>query len=443
VNGTQTATATSNVAAVVVNALVNAATPSITGQPAGATYAQNATATALTVTATRADGGTLSYQWYKNTSNSTTGGTSLGSANGAQTASYTPITTATGTTYYYVVVTNTKSGVTGTPTATATSSVAMVTVNVLVNAATPAISGQPTASAIYTQNAAATALTVTATGSDGGTLSYQWYKNTTNSTTGGSTIGTNSASYTPLTTTVGTAYYYVVVTNTKSGVTGTPTATATSSVATVTVNALVNAATPSITAQPAASAAYTQNAAASALTVTATRSDGGTLSYQWYKNTSNSTTGGSTVGTNSASYTPSTDTVGTAYYYVVVTNTNNSVNGTKTATVTSTVATVTVNPAGTAKVIYAWVNAHEIATSANAATLSRAANQSLTITVTGSGYSNYQWSSYGTDVPGAAGTAASYTFTSAGQGNGEYYIGLRVKKDNVWYSTQITITVTD
>jgi hypothetical protein len=103
----------------------------------------------------------------------------------------------------------------------------------------------------------------------------------------------------------------------------------------------------------------------------------------------------------------------------------------------------TVNPVGTAKVIYAWVNAHEIEISANTATLSRGANQSLTITMTGSGYSNYQWTAYGIDVPGAAGTAASYTFNSAGQGNGKYYIGLRVYKDYVWYSTQITITVQD
>jgi hypothetical protein len=109
--------------------------------------------------------------------------------------------------------------------------------------------------------------------------------------------------------------------------------------------------------------------------------------------------------------------------------------------------TAAVNPVGTAKVIYAWVNAHEIAVSATNATLSRSANQSLTITVTitvtGSGYSNYQWTFYGTDVPGAAGTASSYTFSSAGQVNGKYYIGLRLKKDNVWYSTQITITVTN
>jgi hypothetical protein len=108
---------------------------------------------------------------------------------------------------------------------------------------------------------------------------------------------------------------------------------------------IVHAVTPSISGQPAASAIYTQNTAATALTVTANASDGGTLSYQWYKNTSNSTTGGIAIGTNSTSYTPSTAIGETAYYYVVVTNTNTGVNGTPTATVTSSVAAVTVNPA--------------------------------------------------------------------------------------------------
>ena len=45
----------------------------------------------------------------------------------------------------------------------------------------------------------------------------------------------------------------------------------------------------------------------------------------------------------SKNYTPPTSTIGTKYYYVVVTNTNNSVNRTKTATQTSTTAAAIVN----------------------------------------------------------------------------------------------------
>ncbi|GHV67611.1 hypothetical protein FACS1894199_13430 [Bacteroidia bacterium] len=95
-------------------------------------------------------------------------------------------------------------------------------------AITPTIAGHPV-SASYGQNAAATALSVTVTATDGGTLSYQWYANTSNSTTGASKVGTNSASYTPATSEVGTLYYYVMVTNTKNG----STSTIESSVATV------------------------------------------------------------------------------------------------------------------------------------------------------------------------------------------------------------------
>jgi hypothetical protein len=92
------------------------------------------------------------------------------------------------------------------------------------------------------------------------------------------------------------------------------------------------------------------------LTVTASVTDKGTLSYQWYSNTGNSTTGGSALGTNSASLTLNkTDYAenGTRYFYVVVTNTNNGATKNKTASVTSTVATVTVtgngNVTGSAK----------------------------------------------------------------------------------------------
>jgi hypothetical protein len=97
------------------------------------------------------------------------------------------------------------------------------------------------------------------------------------------------------------------------------------------------------------------------------------------------------------------------------------------------------DPSGTAKVIYAWVDQQEIAASAGTVTLLR--GEPLTITVTGSGYSNYRWTLNGADVVGAAGAAPSYTFTSAGKGDGTYYVGLRVQQGTLWYSTKITITV--
>ena len=62
-------------------------------------YNKGATATPLGIVAT---GDNLTYQWYSNTSNTTEGGTSLGST--ARSASYTPSTAAAGTKYYYCIV---------------------------------------------------------------------------------------------------------------------------------------------------------------------------------------------------------------------------------------------------------------------------------------------------------------------------------------------------
>ncbi|MDR1666888.1 MAG: T9SS type A sorting domain-containing protein, partial [Bacteroidales bacterium] len=104
----------------------SAQTPAITAHPQPATYAAGATATALTVTASVSDGGTLSYQWYRNTTDSNTDGTPI---TGATDVAYTPPTATAGTTYYYVVVTNTNNSVSGTQTATAASNTAAVTVN--------------------------------------------------------------------------------------------------------------------------------------------------------------------------------------------------------------------------------------------------------------------------------------------------------------------------
>ncbi|GHT16476.1 hypothetical protein AGMMS4956_19020 [Bacteroidia bacterium] len=333
VNGTTTATDTSSVAAVTVNALVNAATPTITTQPQGSTVDVGGSVL-LSVTATVTDDGTLSYEWYRNTTNSNTGGTTEGYS-----SSYSAPTYTDGTFYYYVVVTNTNNGVNGVKRATETSSVVAVTVNAIVNAATPYIITHPQYNTVDVGSSVS--LSVTADVTDDGTLSYEWYKNTAYSNTGGTLVGENSSSYSPSTTDVGTLYYYVVVTNTNNSVNGTQTATSTSWVASLTVNALVNAETPSIIFQPQDRTVDIGNW--TYLSANANVSDGGTLSYQWYSNTTNSNTGGTEVGTDSYYY-PSTTDVGTFYYYVVVTNTNNSVNGTKTATVTSDAATVTVVP---------------------------------------------------------------------------------------------------
>jgi hypothetical protein len=100
-----------------------------------------------------------------------------------------------------------------------------------------------------------------------------------------------------------------------------------------------DAQTPTLTVHPQ-SAVYTVGETAAALSVTATVTDGGTLSYQWYRNTGNSNTGGTAVsGATAASYTPPTDAVGTVYYYVEVTNT---LAGSRPATAKSNTSAITV-----------------------------------------------------------------------------------------------------
>jgi hypothetical protein len=56
--------------------------------------------------------GPFTYQWYSNSSNNNTTGTSLGAVNGAQTNSYTPESTVVGTLYYYCIVTGTSGSAT-------------------------------------------------------------------------------------------------------------------------------------------------------------------------------------------------------------------------------------------------------------------------------------------------------------------------------------------
>lgn len=188
-------------------------------------------------------------------------------------------------------------------------------------------------------------LRVSAFVNDGGSLSYQWYSNSVNNATTGLPIeGETGQEYEVPTDVAGTKYYYAVVTNTNNRATMAITASVASDVVSVAVNNFVNAQAPVITSHPA-SGQYTQNAAASALSVAANVSDGGVLSYQWFRNSVNSNTGGTPIGTNSPTYTPSTAAVGTGYYYVEVTNTiaDNGDGGVKTAMTTSDVAVLTIN----------------------------------------------------------------------------------------------------
>ena len=105
----------------------------------------------------------------------------------------------------------------------------------------------------------------------------------------------------------------------------------------------VDARAPVINIQPEG-AGYSVGDTPAALTVSASVSDGGVLSYQWYSNGTDSNSGGTSLGgAQTDSYTPDTSVPGTVYYYVVITNTNTGATGNTTATETSVAVAIIVN----------------------------------------------------------------------------------------------------
>ncbi len=312
----------------------NAPAPIITVQPQSKTVLAGAEAP-LSVTAGTSSG-TLSYQWYSNSTNSTDGATLL---TGETAYTLNAPTNTAGTTYYYCVITNTDPTATVNQTATATTDIVSVTVSDPVDAETPNITAQPQPKAVLINGAAQ--LTVEASVASG-TLSYQWYSNSTNSTAGATPLtGETASAFDAVTDTVGTIYYYCVITNTDPAATGAQTVTATTDIVAVTVSAGVDAQVPSITAQPQPKTVYLNQAAE--LTVEAEVTSG-TLSYQWYSNSTNSTAGASPLtGETASSFDALTDTVGTTYYYCVITNTDPAATGAQTVTATTDIVAVTVS----------------------------------------------------------------------------------------------------
>lgn len=104
----------------------------------------------------------------------------------------------------------------------------------------------------------------------------------------------------------------------------------------------IPATAPSITAQPAGLSLLYGYPSGSTLSVTASAADGHALSYQWYSSSSPSASGTAISGATAASYdVPTGLSVGSTYYYCVVTATRSD--NSETATATSSVATVTVS----------------------------------------------------------------------------------------------------
>ncbi|MDM5279854.1 S-layer homology domain-containing protein [Paenibacillus silvae] len=209
-------------------------------------------------------------------------------------------------------------------------------------------------------------ISVQATVSDGGTLSYRWYSNTENSMEGATLIeGATESNYSVPITQTGQLFYFVEVKNTNA-LAQNAEAWVTSLVAIVTVSSGGNgggtggggtggdgsgtgpviteptkAQSPQITLQPA-DISVSLNDSSPLLKVVASVNDGGKLSYQWYRNTKKSVESGNIepiAGATGSSYDAPTSTLGTTYYFVEVTNTL----GNSSTTTPSTVAKVIVS----------------------------------------------------------------------------------------------------
>ncbi len=165
-----------------INAAGGCSSPSITN-PSAATYNRGASATALSVTASATNPGTITYQWKQC---ATADGSYTNVASGGTSYSYTPSTSTVGTMYYKCVA-SFSGGCTA-----QTSSAALITVN----CATPTITTQPVADT-HCQTDADYVLSVTPAAQTGASWGYQWQKSTDNGTTPFANIsGATSSSYT-------------------------------------------------------------------------------------------------------------------------------------------------------------------------------------------------------------------------------------------------------
>lgn len=260
-------------------------------------------------------GGTGSslYQW-----SSSLDGVTWTSVSGATTSTFTPsVYTVSGIYNYQVTISFSGSGCN-----TITSTSAVVFVN-----EDPVVSSPPT-NATYCQNSSSvTPLSVTVTGG-AGTEIYQWYVHTTNSNTGGTLIqGATSQTYTPPVTSLGTRYYYCIISQTGSN------CSVVSETATIQVTQ-----GPSFTTQPLAAQTICEGGTLTDLQVVYTNGTG-TASYQWYSNTTNNIAGGTSIsGATSATYSPSTTIIDTTYYYCIVSFSSGGC-----SSISSAIASVTVN----------------------------------------------------------------------------------------------------
>ena len=363
------------------NALLTVQTaPNIVTQPTAQPTALGNTV-ALTVAAT----GTtpMSYQWFKDNSPLTDGGNISGTTTSALTIAS---LTTNDVGIYFVVVSN--------AIGTATSANVSVVVNVA-----PFITASPSSQLVVTSNN----VTFTAAATGSGTLVWQWRKNGTNLVNSASVTGATTPTLTLLNVkTNNNGNYSAWVTNIYGS--------ATSAVATLTVQSL-----PFITAGPTNRVAKTGTNVTFAVTVTGT----GPFNYQWFKNGSPLSDGGSISGSTTNVLKISGLTTADAGNYSVTV-----ANGVGNATSGNASLTILVLPAIVAQPV------------SQAVTLSNAVT--FSVSATGAPL-HYQWRKNTQAIAGA--TNASYTIAHAKTTDVATYSVVVTNLAGILISSNATLTI--
>ncbi|MCX8473240.1 MAG: hypothetical protein ORN85_06285, partial [Sediminibacterium sp.] len=277
----------------------------------------------LSVTGTAGGVGTLTYQWFSNPSQSYIGSNRIKVNGSSQT--YTPPSSSTGSTYFYVVIKNQ-----ATPGSGCDSIVSNISGSVNINVLPTFL----TSNALfdnggsYCQVDIIPTLSITASDGSGGSPSYQWYNSKTAGGNGTILTGEISSSYSPSSDSVGTNFYRVVLTN------------GFNCTASRTSGSIISNRSPRIVSQFSSITSYSYcfrgantftNLSLNALDA----NNGPSLTYSWYRNNLQQITGGVLQSSTSNVITPTDTVAGTSYYFVILTNNSGGGNTCRTTSLIS------------------------------------------------------------------------------------------------------------
>ncbi|HJW30890.1 MAG TPA: hypothetical protein VJ508_16765, partial [Saprospiraceae bacterium] len=265
---------------------------SITTQPSNITECVGGSNT-MTVAITGGSG-SITYQWQQSADG--IGGWSNGTGAGATSATYTPVSTTAGTTYYRVLVNASGSGC---DQAVSNNATAVIIPDLVVTT-------QP--SNIAECIGGTSTMTVVTTGGIG-TISYQWQQSASSggpwsNATG---IGATTSVYTPISTSSGTTFYRVIISASGSGCDAVTSGSATA----------IISPDLAVTTQPSS---ITECIGGSATMTVVVTGGSGTITYQWQQSADGSTgwANGAGSGATTATYTPVSTSAGVTFYRVLI-----------------------------------------------------------------------------------------------------------------------------